>query len=363
MAETILTREPMMRRIQRIHFVGIGGSGMSGIAEVLVGLNYTVSGSDIAESSSVTRLTGLGIEVSIGHRPSNVDGADVLVVSSAINEANPEIKAAREQRIPIVPRAEMLAELMRYRFSIAVAGTHGKTTTTSLIASLMAEAGLDPTFVIGGVLNNLGTNAQLGASDYLVVEADESDASFLHLLPMMSVITNVEPDHMEHYEGDVRSYHQAFIEFLHNLPFYGVALVCLDDPGVRELLPSITRQVVTYGFADDADFRLEALTFSGTESHFTLNRKALGDSLTIRLPMPGVHNALNAAAAVAVCSELGVSSDAICAVWRALRAWAGVSRFLVTLVGRAGRPCWWMTTVITPRAQGHYQSRSRGVSR
>ena len=311
MAETILTREPMMRRIQRIHFVGIGGSGMSGIAEVLVGLNYRVSGSDIAESSSVTRLTGLGIEVSIGHRASNVDGADVLVVSSAINEANPEIKAAREQRIPIVPRAEMLAELMRYRFSIAVAGTHGKTTTTSLIASLMAEAGLDPTFVIGGVLNNLGTNAQLGASDYLVVEADESDASFLHLLPMMSVITNVEPDHMEHYEGDVRSYHQAFIEFLHNLPFYGVALVCLDDPGVRELLPSITRQVVTYGFADDADFRLEALTFSGTESHFILNRKVLGDSLTIRLPMPGVHNALNAAAAVAVCSELGVSNDAI----------------------------------------------------
>ena len=323
MAETILTREPMMRRIQRIHFVGIGGSGMSGIAEVLVGLNYTVSGSDIAESSSVTRLTGLGIEVSIGHRASNVDGADVLVVSSAINEANPEIKAAREQRIPIVPRAEMLAELMRYRFSIAVAGTHGKTTTTSLIASLMAEAGLDPTFVIGGVLNNLGTNAQLGASDYLVVEADESDASFLHLLPMMSVITNVEPDHMEHYEGDVRSYHQAFIEFLHNLPFYGVALVCLDDPGVRELLPSITRQVVTYGFADDADFRLEALTFSGTESHFTLNRKALGDSLTIRLPMPGVHNALNAAAAVAVCSELGVSSDAIL---RGLAGFEGVGR-------------------------------------
>jgi UDP-N-acetylmuramate--alanine ligase len=313
----------MMRRIQRIHFVGIGGSGMSGIAEVLVGLNYKVSGSDIAESSSVTRLTGLGIEVSIGHRASNLDGADVLVVSSAINEANPEIKAAREQRIPIVPRAEMLAELMRYRFSIAVAGTHGKTTTTSLIASLMAEAGLDPTFVIGGVLNNLGTNAQLGASDYLVVEADESDASFLHLLPMMSVITNVESDHMEHYEGDVRSYHQAFIEFLHNLPFYGVALVCLDDPGVRALLPSITRQIVTYGFADDADFRLEALIFSGTESHFTLNRKALGDSLTIRLPMPGVHNALNAAAAVAVCSELGVSSDSIV---RGLAGFEGVGR-------------------------------------
>ena len=256
MAETVLTREPMMRRIQRIHFVGIGGSGMSGIAEVLVGLNYTVSGSDIAESSSVTRLKGLGVEVSIGHRAANVDGSEVLVVSSAINEANPEINAAREQRVPIVPRAEMLAELMRYRFSIAVAGTHGKTTTTSLIASLMAEAGLDPTFVIGGVLNNTGSNAQLGASDYLVVEADESDASFLHLLPMMTVITNVEPDHMEHYQGDVKAYYQAFTEFLQNLPFYGVALVCLYDPCVRELLSSVTRQVVTYGFADDADFRL-----------------------------------------------------------------------------------------------------------
>jgi UDP-N-acetylmuramate--alanine ligase len=313
----------MMRRIQRIHFVGIGGSGMSGIAEVLAGLNYQVSGSDIAENSSIDRLRGLGISVAIGHKASHVEGADVLVVSSAINESNPEIKAARELRIPIVPRAEMLAELMRYRFSVAVAGTHGKTTTTSLIASLMAEAGLDPTFVIGGVLNNLGTNAQLGASEYLVVEADESDASFLHLLPMMSVITNVEPDHMEHYEGDVRAYKQAFVEFLHNLPFYGVALVCLDDSGVRELLPSITRQVVTYGFSDDADYRLEALRFSGTQSQFTLHRKATGDALALMLPMPGVHNALNAAAAVAVCSELGVSDDALT---RGLKSFEGVGR-------------------------------------
>ena len=323
MAETVLTREPMMRRIQRIHFVGIGGSGMSGIAEVLTGLNYQVSGSDIAENSSIDRLRGLGISVAIGHKASHVEGADVLVVSSAINESNPEIKAARELRIPIVPRAEMLAELMRYRFSVAVAGTHGKTTTTSLIASLMAEAGLDPTFVIGGVLNNLGTNAQLGASEYLVVEADESDASFLHLLPMMSVITNVEPDHMEHYEGDVRAYKQAFVEFLHNLPFYGVAVVCLDDPGVRELLPSITRQVVTYGFSDDADYRLEALRFSGTQSQFTLHRKSMGDALALVLPMPGVHNALNAAAAVAVCSELGVSDDALT---RGLTSFEGVGR-------------------------------------
>jgi UDP-N-acetylmuramate--alanine ligase len=313
----------MMRRIQRIHFVGIGGSGMSGIAEVLAGLNYQVSGSDIAENSSIDRLRGLGVLVAIGHRASHVDGAHVLVVSSAINEANPEVKAAKNLRIPIVPRAEMLAELMRYRFSVAVAGTHGKTTTTSLIASLMAEAGLDPTFVIGGVLNNLGTNAQLGASEYLVVEADESDASFLHLLPMMSVITNVEPDHMEHYEGDVRAYKQAFVEFLHNLPFYGVALVCLDDSGVRELLPSITRQVVTYGFSDDADYRLEALRFSGTQSQFTLHRKATGDALALMLPMPGVHNALNAAAAVAVCSELGVSDDALT---RGLKSFEGVGR-------------------------------------
>jgi len=322
-AEAVLTREPMMRRIQRIHFVGIGGSGMSGIAEVLAGLNYQVSGSDIAENSSIDRLRGLGVLVAIGHRASHVDGAHVLVVSSAINEANPEVKAAKNLRIPIVPRAEMLAELMRYRFSVAVAGTHGKTTTTSLIASLMAEAGLDPTFVIGGVLNNLGTNAQLGASEYLVVEADESDASFLHLLPMMSVITNVEPDHMEHYEGDVRAYKQAFVEFLHNLPFYGVALVCLDDSGVRELLPSITRQVVTYGFSDDADYRLEALRFSGTQSQFTLHRKATGDALALMLPMPGVHNALNAAAAVAVCSELGVSDDALT---RGLKSFEGVGR-------------------------------------
>ena len=323
MAEAVLTREPMMRRIQRIHFVGIGGSGMSGIAEVLAGLNYQVSGSDIAENSSIDRLRGLGVLVAIGHRASHVEGAHVLVVSSAINESNPEVKAAKDLRIPIVPRAEMLAELMRYRFSVAVAGTHGKTTTTSLIASLMAEAGLDPTFVIGGVLNNLGTNAQLGASEYLVVEADESDASFLHLLPMMSVITNVEPDHMEHYEGDVRAYKQAFVEFLHNLPFYGVALVCLDDSGVRELLPSITRQVVTYGFSDDADYRLEALRFSGTQSQFTLHRKATGHALALMLPMPGVHNALNAAAAVAVCSELGVSDDALT---RGLKSFEGVGR-------------------------------------
>lgn len=347
-------REPMMRRIQRIHFVGIGGSGMSGIAEVLAGLNYRISGSDISDGPVIARLRTLGVDVAMGHRASNVIGADVLVVSSAINEENPEIIAARDQRIPIVPRAEMLAELMRYRFSIAVAGTHGKTTTTSLIASLMAEADMDPTFVIGGVLNNTGSNAQLGASDYLVVEADESDASFLHLLPMMTVITNVEPDHMEHYQGDVKAYYQAFTEFLQNLPFYGVALVCLDDPGVRELLPSVTRQVVTYGFADDADFRLEGLTNSGLESRFTLHRKAMGDDLSLRVPMPGVHNALNAAAAVAVCSELGVSVDAIT---QGLAAFEGVGRRFTVL----GDVTWNKGSALLIDDYGHHPTELRAT--
>jgi len=309
--------------IGAIHFVGIGGIGMSGIAEVLLDQGYRVQGSDLKTSKITRRLERLGATVFLGQRVENLAGAEVIVVSTAIKPGNPELDEARKAGLPVVRRAEMLAELMRYRFSVAVAGTHGKTTTTSLIASLMAEAGLDPTFVIGGVLNNLGTNAQLGASEYLVVEADESDASFLHLLPMMSVITNVEPDHMEHYEGDVRAYKQAFVEFLHNLPFYGVALVCLDDSGVRELLPSITRQVVTYGFSDDADYRLEALRFSGTQSQFTLHRKATGDALALMLPMPGVHNALNAAAAVAVCSELGVSDDALT---RGLKSFEGVGR-------------------------------------
>ena len=324
MAETILTREPMMRRIQRIHFVGVGGSGMSGIAEVLLGLNYTVSGSDIAESSSVTRLTGLGIEVSIGHRASNVDGADVLVVSSAINEANPEIKAAREQRIPIVPRAEMLAELMRYRFSIAVAGTHGKTTTTSLIASLMAEAGLDPTFVIGGVLNNLGTNAQLGASDYLVVEADESDASFLHLTPVISVVTNIEADHMDTYGGDVEKLKQTFVDFLHNLPFYGVAVMCVDDDYVQEIIPRISRAIITYGIDNpDADYRAENITSDGLKTRFLVRRPGGRPDLQVELKMPGRHNVLNALATIAVATDEGVDDQAIC---RGLAGFAGVGR-------------------------------------
>ena len=323
MAPPVLTREPMMHRIGRVHFVGIGGSGMSGIAEVLAGLNYRVTGSDINESTVIDRLRGLGVEIQIGHSAANVEGADVLVVSSAVNETNPEVAAARAMRIPVVPRAEMLAELMRYRFSIAVAGTHGKTTTTSMIASVMAAANLDPTFVVGGVLNSVGTNAALGSSDYLVVEADESDASFLHLLPMMSVITNVEPDHMEHYEGDVKNYHQAFIDFVQNLPFYGVAIACLDDAGVRELIPQLTRQVITYGVSTAADFRLNTLGFADGISSFSVSRPGKDNDLLIDLPMPGAHNALNALAAVAVCSELGVADSHI---KQGLGAFAGVGR-------------------------------------
>ena len=323
MAAPVLTREPMMHRIGRVHFVGIGGSGMSGIAEVLAGLNYRVTGSDINESSVIDRLRTLGVEVQIGHSAANVEGSDVLVVSSAVNETNPEVAAARALRIPVVPRAEMLAELMRYRFSIAVAGTHGKTTTTSMIASVMAAANLDPTFVVGGVLNSVGTNAALGSSDYLVVEADESDASFLHLLPMMSVITNVEPDHMEHYEGDVKNYHQAFIDFVQNLPFYGVAVACLDDAGVRELIPQLTRQVITYGVSAAADFRLNTLSFAEGISSFSVSRPGKDNDLLIDLPMPGAHNALNALAAVAVCSELGVADSHI---KQGLGAFAGVGR-------------------------------------
>ncbi|RZO69599.1 MAG: UDP-N-acetylmuramate--L-alanine ligase, partial [Halieaceae bacterium] len=246
-----------MGRIRHIFMVGIGGAGMSGIAEVLAGLGYTVTGSDRAESAVVARLRSLGITVHIGHEAEHIAGADVLVVSAAVPEDNPERTAARQQRIPVVPRAEMLAELMRYRFGIAVAGTHGKTTTTSLIAAILGEAGEDPTFVIGGLLNQAGANAALGEGQFLVVEADESDASFLHLQPMMALVTNIEADHMEHYEGDMSRYVQAFNGFLHNLPFYGPAVMCLDDKGVRDLIPELSRQVVTYGRHADADYRLD----------------------------------------------------------------------------------------------------------
>ena len=246
---------PGMRSIKRIHFIGIGGVGMCGVAEVLLNQGYVISGSDIAENANVKRLVSLGAQFSLGHHGNHVENADVVVVSAAISEANPELLAATEQRIPVVERAEMLAEIMRYRYGIAVAGTHGKTTTTSLIATLLGEGGLDPTFVIGGVLNSAGVHARLGASPYLVAEADESDASFLHLQPQISVVTNIEADHMGTYGGSMQRLRETFIEFLHNLPFYGLAVLCIDDPEVKALLPKVNRPYVTYGFSEDADVR------------------------------------------------------------------------------------------------------------
>jgi UDP-N-acetylmuramate--alanine ligase len=313
---------PEMRRIRRIHMIGVGGTGMSGIAEVLVNLGYQVAGSDLRDSPVTERLQEKGVEVFIGHRQENVGAADVVVSSSAVDESNPEVAAAREARIPVVPRAEMLAELMRYRHGIAVAGTHGKTTTTSLIANVFGEAGLDPTFVIGGLVNSVGSNAQLGASRFLVAEADESDASFLHLQPMVTVITNIEADHMDTYGGDFAVLRRTFLEFLHNLPFYGVAVLCVDDPVIRELLPEVSRQVITYGFADDADFRIGDLQRNGLTTDFTVYRPS-GEPLAISLNMPGAHNVLNATAAVAVACDEGLEDTAIKA---GLAGFAGVGR-------------------------------------
>ncbi|MBM7070985.1 UDP-N-acetylmuramate--L-alanine ligase [Shewanella sp. 202IG2-18] len=301
---------PEMRRIRRIHFVGIGGAGMGGIAEVLLNEGYEISGSDIAHNRVSDRLVALGANVTIGHHESNVIGANVIVVSTAISDANPEIVAAKEQRIPVVRRAEMLAELMRYRHGVAVAGTHGKTTTTSLIASVYAEAERDPTFVIGGLLNSAGTNARLGTSRYLIAEADESDASFLHLQPMVAVVTNIEADHMDTYGGDFETLKTAFIDFIHNLPFYGLAVVCIDDPVIRELLPRIGRKVVTYGFSEDADVRAIHFKQNGALSQFTVEQ-VNGESMDIELNMPGEHNVLNALAAIAVATEDEIGSAPI----------------------------------------------------
>ena len=298
---------PEMRRIRHIHFVGIGGAGMCGIAEVLRNQGYDVSGSDLRESPVTDRLKGLGVTIHIGHRESNSDAADVVVVSTAVGSDNPEVAAARSRRVPIVPRAEMLAEIMRYRHGIAVAGTHGKTTTTSLIASILGEAGLDPTFVIGGKLNSAGTNAQLGDSRYLVAEADESDASFLHLTPVISVVTNIEADHMDTYGGDVAQLKKTFVEFLHNLPFYGVAVMCLDDPYVDEILPRISRAIITYGIErKDADYRAVDIESDGLRTRFLVKRPAGLSDLKVELRMPGRHNVLNALAAIAVATDEGV---------------------------------------------------------
>ena len=313
---------PEMRRVRRIHFVGIGGAGMGGIAEVLVNEGYRVSGSDIARNAVIDRLESLGTQIYIGHTEASVKDADVVVVSTAINASNPEIKAAKESRIPVVRRAEMLAELMRYRHGIAIAGTHGKTTTTSLIASIYAQADRDPTFVIGGLLNSAGTNARLGSSRYLIAEADESDASFLHLQPMVSVVTNIEADHMDTYGGDFEQLKNTFVDFLHNLPFYGIAVVCIDDDVIRNIMPRIGRHMVTYGFSNDAD--VQALNFEqfGHQSQFTVRRKDKQD-LTLILNLPGRHNVLNALAAIAVATEDDIDDEAII---QALAEFQGIGR-------------------------------------
>lgn len=312
-----------MGRIRCIYMIGIGGSGMGGIAEVLLNLGYEVVGSDLRENAVTRRLAQLGATIHIGHEAANVSGCDVVVKSSAVTEDNPEVRFAHEHRIPVIPRAEMLAELMRFRHGIAVAGTHGKTTTTSLIASLMAEGELDPTFVIGGRLNSAGTHARLGASHYLVAEADESDASFLYLQPLTAVVTNIDMDHMATYEGDFGRLRQAFIDFLHHLPFYGLAVVCLDDPVIKDMLPEMARPVLTYGFGEDADVRATEIRRDGLRTRFRVSRPEQEEWLDVTLNMPGRHNVLNALAAIAVAHEVGVSDSAIC---RGLESFQGIGR-------------------------------------
>lgn len=301
---------PEMRRVKSIHFVGVGGAGMSGIAEVLLNEGYAISGSDISQNAVTERLSNKGATIFIGHHEDNVKQASVVVVSTAIDSSNPELVAAKAQRIPVVRRAEMLAEIMRYRHGIAVAGTHGKTTTTALVTQIYSEAGLDPTFVNGGLVKSVGTNARLGSSRILIAEADESDASFLHLQPMVAIVTNIEADHMDTYGGDFEVLKQTFVDFLHKLPFYGQAIMCVDDPVIRELLPNISRQVITYGFSEDADVRVVNYRQDGHQSLFTVRRQGKKD-LEITLNMPGKHNALNASAAIAVATEDDISDDAI----------------------------------------------------
>jgi UDP-N-acetylmuramate--alanine ligase len=312
----------MKHKVRHIHFVGIGGSGMSGIAEVLANLGYQVSGSDLAENSATKRLKSLGVKVKTKHSPENVNGSDAVVISSAVQADNPEVIAARESRIPVVPRALMLAELMRLKQGVAIAGTHGKTTTTSLVASVLAEGGLDPTFVIGGRLNAAGTNARLGAGDFIVVEADESDASFLHLQPVIAVVTNIDADHMDTYQQDFAKLKQAFVQFLQNLPFYGAAVLCADDVHVRAILPEVTKPVLTYGTGEDAMVRAEAIEHDGGRMRFRALRKD-AKPLDVVLNLPGRHNVLNALAAIAVGTEIGVKDEAI---QKALKEFHGVGR-------------------------------------
>jgi UDP-N-acetylmuramate--alanine ligase len=313
-----------MRRINTIHFVGIAGSGMGGIAEVLLNLGYKVQGSDLKANSVTERLVNLGAKVLIGHAAKNVAGADVVVISSAVPQDNPELAAAREQRIPVVPRAEMLGELMRFRYSIAVAGTHGKTTTTSLVASILAEGGEDPTFVIGGRLKSAGSNARLGAGHYLVAEADESDASFTHLQPLIAIVTNIDNDHLVTHGGSFEHLKQSFVDFLHNLPFYGLAVVCLDDENVRGVLAQIGRPIITYGLSDDADLRAVNIRPRGLQTDFQVVRAGAAP-FEVTVNLPGTHNVLNSLAAIAVALELGVEEAAI---RRALAAFQGIDRRL-----------------------------------
>ena len=312
-----------MGRVRRIHLVGVGGAGMGGIAEVLHNLGYEVSGSDLRENAVTRRLKDIGVQIFTGHSAANVSDCDAVVVSTAIDSGNPEILAARERRVPVVPRAEMLAELMRFRYGIGVAGTHGKTTTTSLVASLLAEGGLDPTFVIGGQLNSAASHAQLGSGHYLVAEADESDASFLHLQPSMAIVTNIDADHLPTYGGDFDRLRQIFIEFLHHLPFYGLAVLCLDDPEVRNILDEVTRPVITYGIESDADVVAGEIQQDEMQTHFTVHRPGHDKVLDITLNLPGRHNVLNALAAIAVATELGVSDEAI---RKALAGFQGIGR-------------------------------------
>ncbi|MDP1521808.1 UDP-N-acetylmuramate--L-alanine ligase [Methylotenera sp.] len=314
----------MKHKVKNIHFVGIGGSGMSGIAEVLINLDFTVTGSDLAANATTKRLVAFGATVYQGHEADNVKDADVVVVSSAVNEENPEVKAARAKNIPVVPRALMLAELMRFRQGIAVAGTHGKTTTTSLIASILAEAGMDPTFVIGGKLEAANANAKLGTGEYIVAEADESDASFLHLTPVMAVVTNIDQDHMDTYEHSFDKLKSAFVEFLQQLPFWGMAVVCIDDANIREILPRVTKPVMTYGFSEDARVRAINVRADDGKMHFTVLRiNGVTTEFNVTLNLPGNHYVLNALAAIAIASELNVPDAAII---KALKEFKGVGR-------------------------------------
>jgi UDP-N-acetylmuramate--alanine ligase len=312
----------MKHKIKHIHFVGIGGSGMSGIAEVLLNLGSKVSGSDLASNAASQRLQSLGADVRIGHAAEHIAGADAVVTSTAVNEANPEVVAARAAKVPIVPRAIMLGELMRLKRGIAIAGTHGKTTTTSLVASVLAQGGLDPTFVIGGRLNSAGANAKLGSGEYIVAEADESDASFLNLSPMIEVITNIDADHMETYEHDFEKLKGAFVNFTHRLPFYGRAMMCIDDANVRSILPQVTKPVTTYGFSEDAEVRALNARAEGIQMHFTVRQQGYPDTDFV-LNQPGMHNVLNACSAIAIAREIGVPDEATA---QGLREFNGVGR-------------------------------------